>query len=211
VGDVQVDAGGVHIPFAVGDRRREPASLRLREGEHALVAGPARSGRTTALRSLAIQMRRASADLVLVGVVAGDAGLISDGVAGPFDAGGTLAEVSGVLERAAAQTGRPWVVFVDDAERCADSDEVLYRLVRSAPAGLHVVASVRANSSRSDWPRWLRSVRGSGVGLLLNADPVMDAELLGVRLPRGERTEVPGRGWLVHAGVATLVQVAQPD
>ncbi len=210
VGDVRVDVDGVHIPFAVDDRRREPASLRLRQGEHALVAGPARSGRTTALRSLAIQMRRASADLVLVGVVAGDAGLISDGAAGPFDAGGTLAEVSSVLERAAADTGRPWVVFIDDAERCADEDEVLHRLVRSAPDGLHVIASVRTNSSRSDWPRWLRSVRGSGVGLLLNADPVMDAELLGVRLPRGERTEIPGRGWLVHAGTAALVQVADP-
>ena len=209
LGTAAVDEDGLVVPFGIDSRSRQVAPLRLRRGEHALIAGPPGSGRTTALRSIAESLRAADPDLVLVAVVGAGSPLIEDGPAGPFDAGGDLEAVAGVLDRAADDPARRWVVCIDDAERCGDESELLHRILRVA-GSVHAIAAVRTNASRSDWPRWLRSVRSSGVGVLLQADPVMDGELLSVRLPRGERTDIPGRGWLVHAGSASLVQLAQP-
>ena len=209
LGAAAVGEDGLVVPVGVDSRSRQVAQLRLRRGEHALIAGPPGSGRTTALRSIAVALRAADPDLVMVAVVGAGSPLIDDGPAGPFDAGGDLADVAAVLDRAADDPARRWVVFIDDAERCGDESELLHRILRVA-GSVHAIAAVRTNASRSDWPRWLRSVRSSGVGVLLQADPVMDGELLSVRLPRGERTDIPGRGWLVHAGSASLVQLAHP-
>ena len=52
-------------------------------------------------------------------------------------------------------------------------------------------------------------LRNDGHGLLLRPELDLDGELLGTRLPRGfRRSFPPGRGYLVDAGAAELVQVA---
>jgi DNA segregation ATPase FtsK/SpoIIIE-like protein len=137
-------------PGAVGiDEDLEPVFFDL--VEHALIAGPPRSGKTTALRTIARVL--------------------------------------------------PRHLIIDDA---AQVDTV--ELARP------VVAAARTDDVRSSYGHWLREVRKSRTGLLLQPDLSTDGDLLGVRLPRRLSTPlVPGRGFLVDNGEARLVQIATPE
>jgi S-DNA-T family DNA segregation ATPase FtsK/SpoIIIE len=137
-------------PGAVGiDEDFEPVFFEL--VEHVLIAGPPRSGKSTALRTIA-----------------------------------------GVL---------PHHLMIDDAAQ-VDAVEL------SRP----VVAAARIDDVRGSYGHWLREVRKSRTGLLLQPDLSTDGDLLGVRLPRRLSTPlVSGRGFLVDNGDARLVQIATPE
>ncbi len=194
------------IPIGLSDNTRDPAQLVLRAGEHALIAGPSRSGRTNALRVIASQLRAADRSLVLVGVTATiGSPLLSEGV---FDAGGPPEDLESVL-RASLEERRRWVVLVDDAEVMELDNGALYDIARKSPANVTIIAAVRSSSVRQNYGHWTRFVRASSTGLLLQPDPTVDGELLGVRLPRGQRFDAfVGRGYLVQAGEVDVVQVA---
>ena len=134
-------------PGAIGiDDDFQPVFLRF--PEHLLVAGPPRSGKTTALRTMA--------------------GVLRDHV------------------------------FVDDAA-----------LVDTVELTRPVVAAARTDDVRGGYGHWLREIRKSRTGLLLQPDLSTDGDLLGVRLPRRLSTPLrPGRGFLVENGEARLVQIA---
>lgn len=203
-----VSAAGpnLHIPFGLDDRTRSVAALTLRPGEHALIAGPPGSGRTAALSTLAVQLRRSDPDLVLVAVTPSGADALSE--LDVVDASGTATDLEHVLRRAIGDDRR-WVILVDDADRIQNSP-ALEELVTASRPGLHVLAAVRSASVRSMYSHWTRHVRASGIGVILQPDNGADGELLGVRLPRGERLpELPGRGYRVAAGLANVVQVAR--
>ena len=194
------------IPFALLDRTRESASLELRVGEHGLVAGPSRSGRTNTLRVLASQLRSADPALILIGVTTTpESTLFDDGV---FDAGGPLEDLTDVLA-SCLEAERRMVVFVDDAERIDIDKGPLYDIARTSPTHATIIATVRSSTARQGYSHWTRFVRASGTGVLLEPDQALDGELLGVRLPRGQRLDkVTGRGYLVDSGVSEVVQVA---
>lgn len=196
----------VSIPFGIDDESRAVTRLVLRGGEHALIAGPSRSGRTTALLTIARQLRDADPGIVLVGVAPRvDAGVFDAEV---FDAAGTVGGLDNVLEMAKSDPRR-WMILVDDADQIDMDDGPLLDIVRNARDGLHVIAAGRSSTMRQAYGHWLRHVRASGLGLILNPDNGVDGELLTVRLPRGVRLpELPGRGYLVRSGVANVVQVS---
>lgn len=197
----------VRLPLGIVDDDLGCATLLLHPGEHALVAGPARSGVTSALRLLAAQARRADPEAVLVAVCSPRSALYGDA---PFDAAGSVGDLAAVL-RAASRDVRPWLVVVDDAPLVDDADGLLSALLREGRDGLHVVAGGRSDDLRGAFASWTRLVRQARTGLLLQPDPVADGELLGVRLPRRLPVALgPGRGFLVTAGSARLVQVARP-
>src|SRR5690606_8471465 len=50
------------VPVGIAERTREPAGLVAYQGEHGLVAGPARSGKSTTLLTVAAACRAARAD-----------------------------------------------------------------------------------------------------------------------------------------------------
>ena len=193
------------IPFGLNDKTREPASLRLRSGEHGLIAGPSNSGRTTTLRVLASQLRRGDPAAVLVGVANTDSPLFDDGA---FDAGGPVSELEGVFESALEDDGR-WIIVVDDADRIDLDDGALFDIARNAPANVTILASVRSSTARQAYGHWTRFVRSSGVGILLEPDPSVDGELLGVRLPKKRLEPLAGRGYSVASGELDVIQVAQ--
>ncbi len=196
----------LRIPIGLDDRTRRPAWLPLRRGEHAVIAGPAGSGRTTALRLIARQLRTADPGLVLVGIAAGEAEHRFDGLG--FDALGTAAGLAEVLA-AAREDDRRWVILVDDAEQVGDDHGRLDALAAGGRPGLAFVAGLRASAMRQAFGHWTRHLRASGVGVLLNPDNDVDGEVLGVRLPRTERLHpVPGRGYLVIGGEVRPVQLA---
>ncbi|MEV4715226.1 FtsK/SpoIIIE domain-containing protein [Micromonospora sp. NPDC049374] len=174
------------------------ATLALGPGMHAVVAGPAGSGRTGALRLLAAAARASAPDArVLVVAADPDAWTGTQGteVAGSF---------SGLTSQ--STTGRA-LLLVDGIESLPDAGPALDRLLPGLPAGVHVVVAGRTDAFRGMQP-WQRAVTMSRTGLLLRPAPD-DGEVLRVRLPReAPPRPLPGRGYLVEAGGLAQVQVA---
>ena len=181
------------------------AWLRVHDGEHVLVTGPPRSGKTNALAVMAHTIRAADPDTVLVGICEPRSLLHTIDA---FDAVGCLDELAHIV-RAAVSDERRWFVMVDDAPTVEDGDGVITAMLRSARSDLHVVAAGRADDVRAAYGHWLRIVRQSRAGVLLQPDLAADGDLLGVRLPRRLAVPlVPGRGFAVESGESRLVQLA---
>ena len=194
------------IPVGLLDATRTQGVLALRRGEHATVAGPAGSGRTNTLRLVAVQLREASPDLVIVGVTSGNDSVLLETSA--LDAGGSVAEIEHVL-RMAADDDRRWVVLVDDAERIDVEDGPLFDLARTSPPNVTMIIALRSSAGRASYGHWTRIIRASGIGVLLMPEGSVDGELLGARLPRTDRLQpVPGRGYLVAASRCEAIQIA---
>ncbi len=191
---VAVDASGAELRVAVGDRDLTLATLRLHPGEHALVLGPPRSGRTTTLVTMAL--------------AAGDAAVV---------VGEELARRAGVpavapAMLAATLAGRgPTLVLVDDATEVDDPDGVLARVAGGSVPGVHLVLATRPDRYRSAYGHWGSEIRSSRLGLLLRPEP-LDGDLLGMPFPaRLDLPPLPGRGMLVADGRAEVVQVVRSD
>ncbi len=187
------------------------AGLVVYEGEHALVTGPARSGKSTALLTVAAASRVAGPDVSVIAVVgprsplAGDASI--DEVVAPAAVGDKLMPL---VERAGG-AGRLVLVVVDDAESLDDPGGVLERLSTSDLPGLLLVAAGRNDGIRTGYSHWTRPLRRSKLGVLLRPDVDLDGDILGASLPRRAPVAmVPGRGYVVNSGEAELIQVALP-
>ena len=69
VGAGRIAAGEWFLPLGIGDTALTPAGLVLCEGEHALVAGPARSGKSTALETIAAVAKTANPQVRVIAVL----------------------------------------------------------------------------------------------------------------------------------------------
>jgi S-DNA-T family DNA segregation ATPase FtsK/SpoIIIE len=195
------------IPLGVRESDLAAAALTLYDGEHALVAGPARSGRSTTLMTQAAVLRRAGG-VRLAGTASRRSPLRGctdlDDFAEP---GGATAAL---LARLRSEPG-PTVLFVDDAESYEDGDQAIASLLGAGRGNLHVIAAGRADSLRTVYGGWIQTVRRSRTGLLLRPSVDLDGDLLGARLPRRAPVQLGvGRGYLVHNGDLEIVQVASP-
>ncbi|MBX7266598.1 hypothetical protein KIF24_11475 [Micromonospora sp. Llam7] len=193
-------AGGPVWRLGVGRHYRDlsVATLALGPGMHAVVAGPAGSGRTGVLRLLAAAARASAPDAqVLVVAAEPDAWI-----------GAQVSEVAGGFsELTNKPTAGRSLLLVDGIESLPDAGPALDRLLPGLPAGVHVVAAGRTDAFRGMQP-WQRAVTMSRTGLLLRPAPD-DGEVLRVRLPReAPLRPLPGRGYLVEAGGLAQVQVA---
>jgi S-DNA-T family DNA segregation ATPase FtsK/SpoIIIE len=204
------------------DEDDQPAELVLHEGDHVLVAGPGRSGRTTALATVAGAVRRAHPTATVVALAGRRSWL--GGLRGVL----TVADVTSAVDavacalapppgtpRLASPDGagpddlpQPTFLLVDDADTVDDVGGALEALL--AIGGVHVVAAARAEVARGLYQHWLRPVRRSRLGVLLRPNADLDGELLGAVLPRRSAAPwVDGRGYLVVDGTPTLVQLAR--
>jgi len=186
---------GAQLRIAIRDRDLALATLRLHRGEHALVLGPSRSGRTDALATLA---RAAGPDAIIVGdgALASRAGFVA---VRPDD----VADALRGRDRA--------LVLVDDALDVEDPDGYLAQLVAAAPPGVHLIASARADRLRSAYGHWASDIKSSRAGLLLRPDP-LDGELLGRQFPsRLGLASIPGRGVVISDSEMEVVQVVLPN
>lgn len=192
------------LPIGLSVSTIDPAWVTLHDGEHLLVAGPARSGRSTALATI-VEGWRAVAPDGWLGVVR--ARRNGAGIPGA-DREGTLTEVV----RAAAAAGGDRLIVVDDADLIADDGGLVAMLAEPDHASVKVVAAGRPDALRSVYGHWTGVVRRSRKGLLLGPVHDLDADVLGVILPRHRPAVVPaGRGWLVTDGVVDAIQVARPS
>ena len=203
--DAATTAVAVGIDFAT----LEPAAMELPDGEHALVLGPARSGRSTALVTLAHAWIRARPDgAVLVHTPRPRSPLAT--WAAEHGADVTSAAEGELVEHAeeAATGGRSCLLVIDDAERVADAAGGLADLVADRDGRVTVVAAARPDAIRTMYGHWTAVVRRSRLGLVLAASADGDGELLGEPLPRS--LPIPARrglAWLIDGNGRRLVQL----
>ncbi|HWE12542.1 MAG TPA: FtsK/SpoIIIE domain-containing protein [Solirubrobacteraceae bacterium] len=193
------------VPVAIGDETLAPVGFELFDSEHALVTGPARSGKTTALLVAASVARRMYPDVAIAGVALRNSALRH------CDALASLAtspeEFDALIEE--LRVGRRTkLLLIDDAELVDDPKRALADLLSSPDAGMHAIIAGRADTFRA-LAHWSTGARRSRAGLLLAPDLQVDGALLGATLPR--RPAPPARagcGYLVRPAGFELVQVA---
>jgi S-DNA-T family DNA segregation ATPase FtsK/SpoIIIE len=180
-----------------------------------VVAGPAKSGRSTVLAVMAESLLRTGATLVLVaprpsplrdltGRPGVAAALITDPATPPEE----------WKELVLAEGVERLVVVIDDGEVLKDSPggEVFRSIVKGmAGAGRALVLGGNADGIATGLSGWQVDVKKSRAGVLLSPQNPTDGDLLGVRLPRSAvgNPVKPGRG-LLHLGDGRLVSVALP-
>jgi DNA segregation ATPase FtsK/SpoIIIE, S-DNA-T family len=168
------------------------------DGEHVLIIGPPRSGRSTALQRLVRAWTTAYPD-GWWRIVAPRRTIL-----GEQHRHRSLAEI---LDDIPA-TGRV-LIAIDDAEMVDDVGGVLTALAASRRHGLMIVASGKPDSLRQSYGHWTGVVRRSRLGIVTSASSDLDGDLLGAMLPR--HTPIPARPglvWLVSGGDIVLAQVA---
>jgi S-DNA-T family DNA segregation ATPase FtsK/SpoIIIE len=192
------------VPFGLGGRTPRPAGFTLYDNEHALIAGPPRSGRSAALCTLAAALTKADHPPAIV-VYAPRPSPLRD-IAGLTALVTQHDDLPAVL---AGLSGQPLALLADDVDPDRDPGGALTDLLRQERPGLHLFAAGRSDSLRRAMSGWLRKVRESRCVLLLRPDINLDNDLAGLTLPRVDvLPNLPGRGYLCFDGQLETVQVA---
>ena len=189
-----------------------PVEVDLRE-DHFLVVGPPRSGRSTALRTLAASLRRGTPGLECYLLAPRRSPLMEvDGwtsMGKGADACRTMAERLAALVEDRVPDAPPVLVVVDDANEIGELLPLETLMRRGRDAGVRLLAAAESHATHRAFGGWVRELRNGRRGLLLMPDPETDGDLLGVRLPRSALAPpAPGRGYAVGDGIAELLQVA---
>jgi S-DNA-T family DNA segregation ATPase FtsK/SpoIIIE len=204
----QVSAGDLPLAESRADDSLLPLGLRfgdgrvctvdVPDGEHLLIVGPSRSGRSTALQRIVCAWRDAYPD-GWWRVIAPRRTVLHE-----QHRHRSLGEILDEIP----STGRV-LIAIDDAEMVDDVGGALAALAASRRHGLLVVATGKPDSLRQSYGHWTAVVRRSRLGIVTSAANDLDGDLLGVTLPR--RLPIPPRPglvWLVADGDAVLTQVA---
>jgi S-DNA-T family DNA segregation ATPase FtsK/SpoIIIE len=194
------------IPAGIGDGSLTPVGLELYEHEHALIAGPPRSGRSSALCAIAQAIAASPAAPATLALVPRRSPLRDSPYVRRVVT--SCADLDAAVQEHA---GGPLVILADDADSADDPAGLLERLMKPPHAHVTVIAAGRSDTLRRSFGHWTQKVRESRCGVLLMPDYDLDGDLLGVTLPRMNRlASLPGRGFLCVGGAVEGVQVAMP-
>ena len=206
VGSARVAPDEWWLPFGIGDRTLERIGFRLGEGDHALIAGAARAGKSSLLLVLARVARSAAKPPRMIVIAAPRSPLHALNCGQTFG----VDDESAAVELARADDS-PCLLLVDDAERADDAAGAIRGLLSQRRPGDRVIAAGRADALRASYGHWTQELRRSRQGIVLKPNTDVDGDLWGMLLPRrGPSRFGPGRGYLVLDGEAELVQVARP-
>ncbi|GAB3886265.1 hypothetical protein GCM10027612_23060 [Microbispora bryophytorum subsp. camponoti] len=197
------------------------------QGPAAVIAGPPRSGRSSALVTAARSLLDRGTPVLVVTPrrsplrdLAGAPGVLAvlDGNARSVTGGGAddFGGLPGALDPLALVAGHErYVVAVDDAELISPDSALglaLDEILRTGRDGEHGLLVAGATGDLATAYRgFAAEARKGRTGLLLNVQSPADGDLFAVRLPRGAVGGPPGRGLLVVSGAATPIQAAVPD
>lgn len=199
-GEVELGEVSWRIPVGIADDSLRSAYLDLGPHEHAVVSGPAKSGRSTMLVTIGQLLSAHPRPPVLLGLAPGRSPLHQETNIGCFTEPETLvAEIEAMtdIDRIA--------VLVDDATR-ADPDNVLGGLFLSSDHEIHVFASERSDLLRNAFNHWVRDLRQQGTGVVCRAQPETDNDLFGVRIPKHDHPPTERLAALVTQGLATIIR-----
>jgi S-DNA-T family DNA segregation ATPase FtsK/SpoIIIE len=199
----------------VGGDELAPRGVDLDEdGPGFVVGGPARSGRSTALLTIAGSLLAAGCELVAVtprrSPLRGLSG--RPGVLGVLTGTAVAAgDVLGLLDQALG----PAAVLVDDAELLVDAPgaEAFETVLREGRDGQRcLVVGGTTSEMVSGYRGFIVEARKTRSGLLLNPEHPLEGDLLGIKPPRSAVGPGPkGRGLLANRGSYLPVQVPLPD
>lgn len=180
-----------------------------------LIAGPAQSGKTTALRWFAESLHRAYPGIELIHLAARKTPLTglpvwraSEHTVEP--ARTTLAYVAGRFAEPAPEGAPPTALFLENLPAFVDGplEEELQELVSRARKNGHLVI---ADGETSDWTNYspmLREFRSARTGLVLRPRTEDGDNILSTPLPRTRQSDFPvGRGFWIGAGASFKVQI----
>lgn len=208
--------GPLEAVIGIRDSDLGPARISLRDG-HFVVVGPYRSGRTTALRTIVSSLRESTPDLVLHLLAPRTSDLTvldiwSTVARGVDECEAAVKELDAML-RQPLSVGPTKLVVVDDGEELLDdavSDALASVVRRARDRGMRFVAAFERQAARRAFGGWLGEMKKEGRVLMLQPDPDVDGDFLGVRLPKpGERRDVPGRGYAIERARIELLQIAR--
>jgi S-DNA-T family DNA segregation ATPase FtsK/SpoIIIE len=179
----------------------EECRIDIPDGEHALIVGPARSGRSTALQRMVLAWRQTYPDGWWCAVAPRRTVLDDERLYRSLD------EVVDDLP----PEGRV-LIAIDDADLVDDVGGALAKLAASRRPGLMIVATGKPDSLRQSYGHWTGVIRRSRLGVVMGASNDLDGDLLGASLPRHLPIAArPGLAWLVSDGDVDLVQIAVDD
>jgi DNA segregation ATPase FtsK/SpoIIIE, S-DNA-T family len=188
------------LPMGISDVALDSANVPLHAGEHLLVAGPSRSGRTSLLASIAAKVETYARVVVVSPARSALAGLAPHAVALRPD---QVDQIPVLIEEALGRV----VVLIDDAELIDDPQGDLARLIADESDNLFVAVAVRPELLRANYGHWSRQLRRTRLAVLLRPTDI-DAEFVGATIPRRGLPVEPGRGFLCQNGQVELVQFA---
>ncbi len=209
-----VSAGPLWGMVGVGGDTLEAVGPDLASGMPCfIVAGPAKSGRSTILLSMARSFLAMGTPVVLAAprpsplrALAG-----APGVQGLFD-GSELGEAE--LAEALSSFRRPGVVLIDDAELlrdCGAASELSRLVTRGSDAGRALVLGGDAESIGVGFSGWQVEAKRARRGCLTAPATIPEGDLIGVRLPRDVLGQPPRPGrCLLHVGDGKLITVSVP-
>lgn len=180
------------IPIGVGDISLGPVGWTLGPGEHALIIGSARTGKSTLLASFAEMLSGRDACVTVIAPRRSPLHELAD-IEVHAELTGTVADT--LDDRS--------IVLVDDAFRVPP--EALQALIAGRPDA-RIVATARPEDIRSGYTHWTKALRDLRTGVLLSPTNMGDGELIGAGLPRHLPSPHPGRGFLVSDGRVELCQ-----
>ncbi|MFD9356744.1 FtsK/SpoIIIE domain-containing protein [Streptomyces sp. NPDC060031] len=195
--------------LAVGGDELAPLGIDLEEsGPGFVIAGPPKSGRSTALVCAAESLLAAGTPLILITPRRSPVRELEGrpGILGVLNAESREDDLADLVEKA---EGRPYAVIADDAELLYDTrlDEALEALLRKgADGGIGLLAGGTTDSLGSQYRGFVTAARKSRNGLLLSPQSTQDGELFGIRLPSNTGGGPAGSGLLVTGGTFKPVQ-----
>lgn len=194
------------LPLGLDGKTLQPAVVTLYGGDHLLIAGPRRSGRSTALWATASAAVMLDPGARLVAVCPRPSPLADHpGVQAVLRRIEDLADLTDLAGNEG--NGPRTVVLIDDAEETADHGPP-DRIIEQRAEGITVVAAGRNDVLRAAHRHWTRALRTSRRGVILSPEERADGDLFGVRLPVPGAGPLPGRGFLVEGGDVRMIQMA---
>ena len=178
-----------------------------------IVAGPAKSGRSTILLSMARSFLAAGTPLVVAAPRPSPLRALTGipGVLGLFDRS-ELSEAE--LAEALSSFRRPGVVLIDDAELlrdCGAAGELSRLVTRGSDAGRALVLGGDAESIGLGFSGWQVEAKRARRGCLTAPATIPEGDLIGIRLPRDALGQPPRPGrCLLHTGDGKLITVSVP-
>jgi S-DNA-T family DNA segregation ATPase FtsK/SpoIIIE len=204
-------ADALWLPIAIEDGDLVAAGWTFYPGEHAIVTGPARTGRTSTLMTIATVCAALHPEIEIAAAGSPRSALLS--LPGLWGRASNPEELTALLEALSdpEASAKQRLLLIDDADTIDDSMRGLATLLSNRALNLNAIAAGRPETFRA-LGHWSVAMRGARNGMLLNPDVNLDGGPLGLALPRRPAPPSrPGAGFLVASGTFGLAQVALAD